>query len=69
MKLSGRAQNLTPSEPRRIYDEAQKYTGVIDLLWGDAGCGNAAVKAKCPMSKAEYLEKMRGFSSCRRFEF
>ena len=35
MKLSGRAENLTPSEPRRIYDEAQKYTGVIDLTLGD----------------------------------
>ena len=35
MKLSGRARNLTPSEPRRIYDEAQKYTGVIDLTLGD----------------------------------
>ena len=39
----------------------------IDLLWGDAGCGNAAVKAKCPMTKSEYLEKMRGFSSSRQF--
>ena len=35
MKLSERALNLTPSEPRRIYDAAQKYTGVIDLTLGD----------------------------------
>lgn len=35
MKLSEKARNLTPSEPRRIYDEAQKYTGVIDLTLGD----------------------------------
>ncbi len=35
MKLSGRACNLTPSEPRRIYDEAQKYRKVIDLTLGD----------------------------------
>ncbi len=35
MKLSNLALNLTPSEPRRIYDEAQKYTGVIDLTLGD----------------------------------
>ena len=35
MKLSDLALNLTPSEPRRIYDEAQKYTGVIDLTLGD----------------------------------
>ena len=39
----------------------------IDLLWGDAACGKAAAKAECPMSKAEYLEKMRGFSSSRKF--
>ena len=35
MKLSEKARNLTPSEPRRIYDEAQKYSGVIDLTLGD----------------------------------
>lgn len=35
MKLSERALHLTPSEPRRIYDEAQKYRGVIDLTLGD----------------------------------
>ena len=37
MKLSFRASHLTPSEPRRIYDEAQKYraAGVIDLTLGD----------------------------------
>lgn len=35
MNLSDRARNLTPSEPRRIYDEAQKYTDVIDLTLGD----------------------------------
>ena len=35
MKLSARAEKLVPSEPRRIYDEAQKYTGVIDLTLGD----------------------------------
>ena len=35
MRLSEQAKNLTPSEPRRIYDEAQKYTGVIDLTLGD----------------------------------
>ena len=35
MKLSQRALNLIPSEPRRIYDEAKKYTHVIDLTLGD----------------------------------
>ena len=35
MKLSQRALNLVPSEPRRIYDEAKKYTNVIDLTLGD----------------------------------
>ena len=35
MKISDRGLNLTPSEPRRIYDEAQKYNGVIDLTLGD----------------------------------
>ena len=35
MKISHRGMNLTPSEPRRIYDEAQKYSGVIDLTLGD----------------------------------
>lgn len=35
MKLSQRAVQLTPSEPRRIYDEAQKYRNVIDLTLGD----------------------------------
>ncbi|MBQ9336177.1 MAG: aminotransferase class I/II-fold pyridoxal phosphate-dependent enzyme [Lentisphaeria bacterium] len=35
MKLSDRAAGLTPSEPRRIYDAAQKYSGVIDLTLGD----------------------------------
>ena len=35
MKLSARAKNLTPSEPRKIYEEAGKYSGVIDLTLGD----------------------------------
>ena len=35
MKLSKLASNLAPSEPRRIYDEAQKYKKVIDLTLGD----------------------------------
>ena len=35
MKLAQRALNLTPSEPRRIYDAAQKYNNVIDLTLGD----------------------------------
>lgn len=35
MLLSRNAKNLTPSEPRRIYDEAQKYNDVIDLTLGD----------------------------------
>ena len=35
VKLSERAFNLTPSEPRRIYDEAKKYHEVIDLTLGD----------------------------------
>ena len=34
MKLSERALKLTPSEPRWIYDEVQKYTGVIYLTLG-----------------------------------
>ena len=34
MKLSERTLNLTPSEPRWIYDEVQKYTGVIYLTLG-----------------------------------
>ena len=35
MKLSKKALDLTPSEPRRIYDAAQKYKDVIDLTLGD----------------------------------
>ena len=35
MKLSERARNLKQSEPRRIYDAAQKYHDVIDLTLGD----------------------------------
>ena len=35
MKLSERALSLTPSEPRRVYDVAQKYAKVIDLTLGD----------------------------------
>ena len=35
MKLSERARNLRQSEPRRIYDAAQKYRDVIDLTLGD----------------------------------
>ena len=35
MKLSKRARNLRQSEPRRIYDAAQKYRDVIDLTLGD----------------------------------
>lgn len=35
MKLSARALNLTPSEPRKIYEEARKYSDVIDLTLGD----------------------------------
>ena len=35
MKLSERARNLKQSEPRRIYDAAQKYRDVIDLTLGD----------------------------------
>ena len=38
MRLSERARNLTPSEPRRIYDEAQKYTGVIDRYAANCDC-------------------------------
>jgi len=35
MKLSQKARQLFPSEPRRVYDEAQKFTDVIDLTLGD----------------------------------
>ena len=35
MKLSQKALRLSPSEPRRIYDEAQKYSDIIDLTLGD----------------------------------
>ena len=35
MKLSERARKLKQSEPRRIYDAAQKYRDVIDLTLGD----------------------------------
>ena len=35
MKLSERARKLKQSEPRRIYDAAQKYHDVIDLTLGD----------------------------------
>ena len=35
MKLAERAKNLTPSEPRKIYEEARKYSDVIDLTLGD----------------------------------
>ena len=35
MKLSERALNLTPSEPRKVYDAAQRYAKVIDLTLGD----------------------------------
>ena len=35
MKLSERALGLTPSEPRKVYDAAQKYSNVIDLTLGD----------------------------------
>ena len=51
MKLSGRAQNLTPSEPRRIYDEAQKYTGVIDLTLGRRCLRKSCGKSEMPDGK------------------
>lgn len=35
MKISKRGLGLTPSEPRKIYDEAQKFSNVIDLTLGD----------------------------------
>ena len=35
MKLSHKALHLTPSEPRRVYDEAQKYADILDLTLGD----------------------------------
>ena len=56
-------------DPKQAYVDSAKMLvlNAIDLLWDDAASGKAAAKAKCPMSKAEYLEKMRGFSSCNRF--
>lgn len=39
----------------------------IDLLWDDAGKAEELMKEKVPMTKEEYLEKMRGFSSVKHF--
>ena len=32
MKLSSRAMHLTPSEPRRIYDAAQRYRAAVPAI-------------------------------------
>ena len=64
MKLAERALRLTPSDPRRIYDEAQKHTGIIDLTLGDpdlpppenvreAGCRGAASLAALALGDSE----------------
>jgi aminotransferase len=53
MNFADRALNLKPSEPRRIYEAAQKYTNVIDLTLGDPdlpppeNIQNAACRAIC----------------------
>lgn len=56
-------------DPKQAYVDSAKMLALnaVDLLWGDAACGKAAAKAPCPMSKAEYLEKMHGFSSIKQF--
>ena len=73
MKLAERAKNLTPSEPRKIYEEARKYSdvdsakmlalNVIDLLYGDARTGREIAALATPMDQEEYLQKMHGYSS------
>ena len=41
----------------------------IDLLWGDGKAGREAAKAKTPLTKEEYLEKMQAFSSGTEYDF
>lgn len=76
MNLSSRARNLTPSEPRRIYDEAQKYrsAGVIDLTLGDPdlpppenvrkAAADAALKGKTRYSANAGLLELRQAIAC-----
>ena len=56
-------------EPIQAYVDSAKMLALnaIDLLWGDASCGINVAKAERPMSKAEFMEKMHGFSSSRKF--
>ncbi len=56
-------------DPKQAYVDSAKMLALnaIDLLRDDAACGLAAAEAESPMSKAEYLKKMRGFSSRRQF--
>ena len=57
-------------DPVQAYVDSAKMLALnaIDLLWGDAACGRSAASAPTPMSRAEYLAKMREFSSRKRFD-
>lgn len=57
------------NDPQLAYVDTIKMLALnaIDLLYGDAACGIAAASVKPPMTKDEYLQKMRSFSSVKKF--
>ena len=58
------------ADPVQAYVEPAKMLAlnVIDLLYGDGGCAAKIAAAKPPMTRAEYLKRMDGFSSRQVFD-
>lgn len=59
------------NDPVQAYVDSAKMLTllVIDLLWQDAETGKAVIAASpVPMSREVYLQKMRSFSSVRKFD-
>ena len=57
------------ADPVQAYVEPAKMLALdaIDLLWGDGSRAAGIAEAKPPLTRAEYLERMRGFSSRKVF--
>ena len=66
-----RADDFLVNDPVQAYVDSAKMLAllVIDLLWQDAETGKAVIAASpVPMSREVYLQKMRSFSSVRKFD-
>ena len=57
------------ADPVQAYVEPAKMLALdaIDLLWGDGSRAAGIAEEKPPLTRAEYLERMRGFSSRKVF--